>query len=191
MSPVSLLNLVFIEHLRRIIYCCYQPNVTDESIEKKLKNSEENLSGEFKLKREKKQIKEWTSFYIIRQFNLIKKFIVNNSIPFEVPAMKKVPFKEEAQESKFGNLTFVAWDSNPNHIHSYKTDEFNLDALKKFKQNKIKKRRVIDASKVLKIIEESEEQAHFFYILNSKGDISMDHEKQHVEISKSPTFTVF
>lgn len=103
--------------------------------------------------------------------------------------MKKVPFKEQIQESRFDNLNFIAWDSNPNHIHSYQTDEFNLDALKKFKQNKIKKRRVIDASKVLKIIEESEEQAHFFYILNSKGEILMDHEKQHAEIRKSPSFT--
>ena len=48
--------------------------------------------------------------------------------------------------------------------------------------NKIKKRRVLDASKILKIIEESEEQGQFGYILNSKGVIMMDHMRPKIPV---------
>ena len=79
----------------------------------------------------------------------------------------------------------VDW-SNP-AIHEEEKNkpfEYDLDAIKKFKKSKIKKRRVVDASKLLKMIAESEEQSHFKYILNCRGVISIDKEINKKKIGK-------
>lgn len=124
---------------------------------------------------------ECSSFTAIRQFNLLKKFIVQNSIPFETPAAKKVPEGYKGNGKDFKLKIDIEWAASKEES-DYSDDEYNLDALKKFKMNKIKKRRVLDASKILKIIEESEEQGQFGYILNSKGVIMMDHMRPKIPV---------
>ena len=51
---------------------------------------------------------------------------------------------------------------------------YNIDANIKFKKFKIKKRRVLDASKLLKLIQESQEQGLFKAILNKPELIKPD-----------------
>eukprot|EP00343_Euplotes_focardii_P000846 CAMPEP_0205799946 /NCGR_PEP_ID=MMETSP0205-20121125/1434_1 /ASSEMBLY_ACC=CAM_ASM_000278 /TAXON_ID=36767 /ORGANISM="Euplotes focardii, Strain TN1" /LENGTH=100 /DNA_ID=CAMNT_0053062201 /DNA_START=998 /DNA_END=1300 /DNA_ORIENTATION=- len=100
------------------------------------------------MKNERKaNLKECSSFYAIRQFNLLKKFVVTNSIPFDTPSAKKVPQKNRDRDQQ------PKEEEDKDDTQS-SDGEYNLDALRKFKMNKIKKRRVIDASKILKIIEE-------------------------------------
>ena len=56
--------------------------------------------------------------------------------------------------------------------------------------NRIKKRRVIDASKILKIIKECEEKNYFEYIINSKGLITMDHMKPKIPVEGNDTLFI-
>mmetsp|Transcript_16907 Transcript_16907/g.14830 ORF Transcript_16907/g.14830 Transcript_16907/m.14830 type:complete len:277 (+) Transcript_16907:425-1255(+) len=135
-------------HLHKIIYSCYEENDTTKYIQEKFDSSNENLSQEFTMKNERKaNLKECSSFYAIRQFNLLKKFVVTNSIPFDTPSAKKVPQKNRDRDQQ------PKEEEDKDDTQS-SDGEYNLDALRKFKMNKIKKRRVIDASKILKIIEE-------------------------------------
>lgn len=125
---------------------------------------------------------------MIRQFNLLKKFIVNNSIPYETPAAKKVPEGYRAS-SKF-SFNLVVWPGSQEKASEFSDDEYNLNALEKFKGNKIKKRRVIDASKIMKILRECEEQTQFGYILNCKGIITMDHMKPKIPVEGNHSIVI-
>lgn len=88
--PFFLLSL---EHLRNIIYNAGENQRSKDVLfnSQPIHHSDENLSKDFSLRKNKKALHECTSFYIIGQFNLLKKFIIYNSIPFETPYAKKVP----------------------------------------------------------------------------------------------------
>lgn len=62
--------------------------------------SEENLSKEFSFKKGLCDPKECPAFYAIKQYNLLKKFIYYNSIPFETLTDKKVP-KSRQKDGKY------------------------------------------------------------------------------------------
>jgi hypothetical protein len=55
------------------------------------------IQREFKMKQSKKKPNGSNSLYIIKQFNLLKQFIIVNSIPFDTPMDKKVPKRFQKQ----------------------------------------------------------------------------------------------
>ena len=69
------------------------------------------------------------SFYIIDQFNMLKKFIVYNSIPFEDVRLQRIGSK---QSKHYGNsiqvLLFIDWNDKSIDVCDIKT--YDLDANK-------------------------------------------------------------
>eukprot|EP00345_Euplotes_harpa_P005653 CAMPEP_0168318018 /NCGR_PEP_ID=MMETSP0213-20121227/228_1 /TAXON_ID=151035 /ORGANISM="Euplotes harpa, Strain FSP1.4" /LENGTH=247 /DNA_ID=CAMNT_0008319003 /DNA_START=2442 /DNA_END=3182 /DNA_ORIENTATION=+ len=167
-------ELGVIQHIRDMIY----NHKADKSLFVKESSnvSYEALSKEFSMIKSSSEETQKTSLYIIKQFNLLKKFIVNNSIPYD-----SLTFQSRSSTSHPNN----EWSTKDVSELGEKAYEYDLNAIKRFKQNKIKKRRVIDASKVLKIIHESEEQSYFRYIINSRGVITIDKEINKKQIGFS------
>ena len=83
------IEMKVIENIKSMIYS-YKPKSMKFKIESESNHySYEALSKEFSMIKDNNKEDEWNSLFMIHQFNLLKKFIVYNSIPFDLLAYKK------------------------------------------------------------------------------------------------------
>ena len=94
-----------IENIKSMIYS-YKPKSMKFKIESESNHySYEALSKEFSMIKDNNKEDEWNSLFMIHQFNLLKKFIVYNSIPFDLLAYKKQ--RTVAPKEQGNNLNII------------------------------------------------------------------------------------
>ena len=95
------IEMQVVDHVKEMIYS-YKPKITKLKFDSESNNfSYEGLSKEFSLIKSKaKEEDECNSLFMIKQFNLLKKFISYNSIPFDLLTYKKQRTNIEKEQSK-------------------------------------------------------------------------------------------
>ena len=101
---------------------------------------------------------------LIKQFNLCKRFIISNSIPLEVYDQHE--HNRVYGLSNQGSNCCEESDEDFDYKKFKNQYTFEVNAHNQIKRMRIKKKMVIDASKILRMIDELHEHQQFSYILN-------------------------
>ena len=99
------------EHINSMIYESYKQGAVEQKFQNLSRKSSnymsEGISQSFHLKPDSDRNSNNEHFHVISQFNLLKKFILNNSIPFEDVRLQKIG----TQHSKeMGKPTFIIYN---------------------------------------------------------------------------------